>query len=809
MQPNNYNRSSVNKMCYQLKTIILLFLTLSFQVSAQKPVSFSLADFETHEPVPFVNIQYGNLQQGTMSDINGRFELPFNLAFSHIRISCLGYKTAIIQVLQLKDNQVIYLEPVNIELSQVNVFPGKNPALSVMEKVYAQRDLNNPDKTSDYSCIIYHKMIFFLDMPDSINTQDKETKELVEFNRNNHLFLIESVSEKKHLAPDKTNERLISGRVSGLEQPSLAMLPAQIQPYSFYQDYIKLFDADFLNPISQQGLKQYLFLLKDTLLNSDGDTLFYISFEPRKQSSIRAMKGSMHVHIPSYALKTITAETIQEQNSILLSINQNYEQHENNKWFPSQLESRLQIKKTVTGQAFPFPLVGTGKSTVTAIKLNPEFDKKDFSNIQFIDETGNKNAPSIEQFRYEPLTEKDLATYHVIDSMGRKHHLDVLVNIEKNLIEGYLPLGYVKLDVKKIIDINQYEGFKLGLGLWTSEKISDKFSTGAYYSRSFRSEDNNYGAGLLLHLNRQAQREWDMYIDKCLKESGSFSFLDGYAIASSERFKRHLIENMDPTSSIYTSFRTRMWQYFKSQISYQYNEVKPVIIYPFFNENPQIQEPYTNHEYGIKLKWAHKETFSYTQFGLTSNGTNYPIVWTNFIVGNGSQGEENFNYKKFETQIEKSFRPWPSAKAILRVTAGTIEGSYPASKLYSALGTHRERTGIETPFSFATMLPNEFAASQFTSIFFRNTFFTRLNKSGNFKPEITLSSSFGIGDVKNFHNTIQSFNKGYYESGIFFGNLFRQLIFKYGFAIHYRYGPYKLPKEAHNWSFKIGLEVGL
>lgn len=794
------------------KAVILLLLILIYNpLRGQQTLSLLLVNAKTKEPVPFANVLFGSRQQGTMSDINGRVDLAMPMDYTFLRISCLGYQTINISLEGLTNRQSIYLEPVNIELAQVDIFPGKNPALTIMEQVYKNRDTNNPDRALDYSCIIYHKMAFYLDVPDSIQTDDQELIKMMEFNRKNHLFLIESVSEKKHLAPDKTSERLISGRVSGLEQPTLAMLPAQIQPFTFYRDYIKLLDTDFLNPISSQGLKQYRFLLNDTLLTSQGDTLFYISFEPGKQSSIRGMSGSFHIHIPSFAIKTVTAQTIQDQGPIALSIKQSYQQTRQRQWFPDQLESRLQINKTVTGQTFPFPLVGNGKSTVTGINLNPDFDKKDFTNIQFIDEAAEKNAPPVENYRYEPLTAKDLETYRLLDSLGRKHRFDRIINIQKHLVSGYIPMGYVKIDIKKLVDLNEYEGLKIGLGLWTSEKISDRFSTGGYYSRSFKSDDNNYGAGLKFNLNKLLQQEWDVYLDHALKETGDYSFLDAYGVGSPERYKKYFIETVDPVSSIQTAFRTRFLQYFKGEILFNYSEVKPVLVYPFFDDLSPIQEPFSNYEYGLKLRWAHKETFSYTQFGLTSNGTNYPLIWTNVIAGNGSMSGTSYDYHKIEAQAEKQFRPAASIKTVLRVTAASIEGTYPATRLYSAMGTHRHGTGLETPFSFATMYPNEFAASRFTALYFRNTFLTRLNKPGNFKPEITISSAFAIGDTKGAYETspITTLNKGYYESGIYFGNLLRQLIFKYGFSIHYRYGPYQLPKEIDNWAFKFGLEIGL
>jgi hypothetical protein len=794
----------------KLPLFLLLLVILSLRATAQQAIELTLIDLKTNEPVPFANIVYGSHQLGTMSNINGRFQLLHDSETSDIRISCMGYKTKSVVTSGLNPQDIIYLEPSVIELTQVNIFPGKNPALTIMEKVYENRDLNNPDKAVDYSCIIYHKMTFFLNVPDTLKTIDKDQRKLIEFSKNNHLLLIESVTEKKHLAPDKTNEKMISGRVSGLQQPSLAILPTQIQPFSFYQENIRLLDNDYTNPISQQGLKNYFFLIEDTLLNASGDTLFYISFEPRKQSTIRGMKGSMHVHIPTYGIKTVNAETIQEHGSLSLAIKQNYEQTDSLYWFPDQLESRMQITKTATGQSYAYPLIGVGKSSVTAIKINPKLNEKEFSNIQFIDESGYKTLPPIDNYRIEPLSARDSATYHLIDSLGRKMKLDAMINFQKNLIDGFIPMGYLKLDVKKLVGYNQYEGFRLGIGLWTSEKLSNKFSTGGYYTHSYKPDDNNYGAGFRLNLNKKRQTEWDVNWDKSLNETGSFSFLDGYESTSAERYKRIYISTMDRIHSGSTAIRTRMLQYFKTELAYKYEESTPVIPYEFFTNSNEVQHPFTNHESVIKVKWAHKETFMFTNYGLTSNGTNYPTVWANFTYGRGQQ-IESFSFRKIEGQIEKTVRTSPATKMALRLTSGTIFGNYPASKLYSSLGTNSRGIGIETPFSFATMHPNEFAASRFTSFFIRNTYFTGLNKPGNFKPEITLSSSFIFGDANGFQdaNNIRTFDKGYYESGIYFGNLLRQLIFKYGISVHYRYGPYKLPKEIDNWAFKIGLAIGL
>jgi hypothetical protein len=42
--------------------------------------------------------------------------------------------------------------------------------------------------------------------------------------------------------------------VSGFKEPSIALLPSQLQPFTFYNDYIQLLDTEFLNPFDAAGL---------------------------------------------------------------------------------------------------------------------------------------------------------------------------------------------------------------------------------------------------------------------------------------------------------------------------------------------------------------------------------------------------------------------------------------------------------------------------------------------------------------------------------------------------------------------------
>jgi hypothetical protein len=60
-----------------------------------------------------------------------------------------------------------------------------------------------------------------------------------------------------------------------------------------------------------------------------------------------------------------------------------------------------------------------------------------------------------------------------------------------------------------------------------------------------------------------------------------------------------------------------------------------------------------------------------------------------------------------------------------------------------------------------------------------------------------------------YPTTTNSFEKGFYESGIVFDNLLKVLFIKYGIGAHYRYGPYQKNSGIENWSFRAAISFSL
>jgi len=800
------------------KIIIILFF-LPFQVYTQNLLSGIVIDASKKEAVPFANIIVENGMRGVVSGIDGTFSFDRKYSEQIFKISCLGYETVIIEVPLYEKFITVHLIPKSYELFQVNVFPGENPALTLMKNVYKNRDKNNHETACDYKCLIYHKMFLYYDIVNlniSQFAKDSVTFERLEKDKDSlnavidaqYILLIESVSEKKHIAPDKNNERIISGTTSGLKDPLLADLPTQVQPFTFYEDNINLLDVNYLNPVSRAGLQRYFFNMEDTLLNARGDTLFYISFVPRKNSNIKGLHGSFHIHVPSYGIRTVNASINEELYDF--SVKQTYQYIDENQWFPEQLESELKYKYKMFG--ITIPIIVQSKSSISEVEINPELSKKEFSSVALINETLIKNLP-IENFRIEPLTAKDSATYIYWDKINEEtNFFNAIYNVNtlKYLFEGFIPFGSFKLDLMKIYGENRYEGTKLGMGIWTSDKISRHISVGGFYNYSFKSDDHNYGAGLKLQISKKADSELNIQWAKANVASGKVEFIGNRSDLELFDFANYFTNSMDMTNSLKGTFSARFLNYFKANLFYQYSEVYPKHPYTFLRKDTiRALSEFSLNEYGVQLRWAHKETFSYWYpFGLFSQGTDYPIIWANINFGKWERTDK-FEYMKIEAQIEKRFFLNEWFKSYIRITGGNIWGDVPESKLYALFGLYANNWSIRNTNYFTVMRPNEFAATQFVNAHWRSTFYTRLNKK-KFKPEITLSTSAGIGDVNGkYKDYVNTYNEGYYESGIYFGNLLRWYVLKLGVGCNYRYGPYHLSKEFDNWAFLFRIEFGL
>lgn len=819
--------------------IIISHLPL-LSIGQETRISGKIIDSESGNALAFVNISYNNSGSGTMSNIDGDFTLNTRESVFQLNFSYIGYEPLLIDRPDTlrKNLLLIKMIPKTYDIDEVRIAPGINPAHRIIDLVYENKKLNNPEKIKSFSYTSYNKLYFTFEAPNPkidtiISPQDSSLVEIDssffeinEFLEKQHLFLLESVSNREYSAPGNNREKIIASRVSGFSNPSFTLLATQIQSFSFYNDFITILDKNYLNPISYGSKNKYLFILEDTLITSTKDSLFIISFLPKKGKNFTGLKGFMYINSNLYALQNVVAEAAESKDMFRIKIQQKYEFIENKQWFPVQLNTDIILVDPadennkgliqVESEDNKVKVIGVGKTYITNIKLNPVFELKKFKNIALeVEKDAHKKSDYFwDSHRSTPLSEKDTATYHVLDSIGKEEHLDRKLWIVETTMNGYIPIHFFNLDIHSIINYNLFEGIRLGLGGISNERLSENLFFSGYFAYGFKDKNIKYGgsAKWLISNNYDISLQANYFND--VEESGSYKFLKKSRSFDTENFRRFLISHMDYIEGWSASFEFHALQYFKTHIFFQNSKTTFGNNYQFNdleNGTENLIDKATFSELGIKLRFAYKEKFMVSGRKKISLGTKFPILYANFNQGidwmNG-----DFTYSRYEIRISKKILSRSLGHSYIDLEGGIVEGRVPYSKLYNGKGSY-QGFSLVSANSFGVMRMNEFLSDHFFSIFFRQDFGKLLFKTKRFQPGVEFVSNFGIGKLQNpeLHRGInfKTMEKGYYESGIIINNIINQFFLGYGIGIYYRYGPYQLQKSIDNFSFKLSLKLNL
>lgn len=726
---------------------------------------------------------------------------------------------------------LIELEPIAMNIDEVVVLPGINPAHRIIDSAIINKNINNPEKIISFSYDSYNKMIFTFNIderpPDSIKVPVKDTIpndtatvdstyiRAKRFIDRQHMFIMESASHRDFVFPDKSSEKVLASRVSGFKNPTFVLLATQLQSFSFYDEYISLFDKRYLSPLADKSTNKYLFLIEDTTITKQNDTVFTLSFRPRKGKNFEGVSGVVSINTNKYAVQSIKAEPYVQSKDISLRIQQNYKFVDNKQWFPFQLNTDITFNNMTAKVAKDRyePMVGIGKSYIKNIKIEPELDTVKFSNIALeVDEKAHeKDSAFWAEYRVVPLSDKDLNTYKKIDSIGEAENFDLKFKIFETLARGAIPVGPFDIDYTKILHIDEYQGFRFGAGIYTNEKISKRFSLGGYGAYSIKDDAYKYGGSFRLFFDKKRVNTLKLFYASDVHESDElYMFDDKASIIGTELIRKYYIEQMDSIESYGGKFTFRAFNYFKFSLGYSENKR----IITNLNRYSDIHDLTAYKSYQFKksefhVKFAYKEKFMEMPSGRFSLGTNYPI----FRLSLSNNKIVNNYYNKIQFSVDKKFHIKNVGESSFRLNTGIVFGETPLGEYFNGHGSFYKDFPAAADFSFGTMRMNEFLSNQYAYLFFKHDFKKLLFRTKKFEPEIAILFNYGIGALdkteKQLLENVKDMSKGFYESGILLNNLIKSGISGLGIACYYRMGDYGYEKPIDNFALKLSLSIML
>jgi len=824
---------------------LLFFFTLSLQ--AQFQINGIVKNANSNEVLPFASITTDNGNY-SITDVDGKFRITSSTPISFFYVSYIGYTKTKINIQKNSSFYNVSLTQTTDNLNEV-VINTENAALAIIRKTIALKDNNNPQKRlKSFEFKTYNKLIVSAN-PDSISDQIdsiivRRTKKGVYYKidstnykfkntvNKRHLFQTEKVSQYQ-FGNNKLKETILGTKMAGLKQPLYEILTFNLQSFSIYDPKYELFETKYNSPIADNSIQEYNYKLLDTVSIAGRDS-YMIYFKNKKKSKAKGLEGILYIDQNNFA---VSKAIMRIRGLLNISSNHDFEYFpEENIWFPMHKSFEIIKGKNdddikIFGGTIQFE--GDVEQDLSTRKKQPSdyiyllseshnFDLQKNKTIQIpnpyyaveIEKSAlNKDESFWENYRKDSIDIRTQKTYSDLDSIAVRKKIANRVQLGKKIINGYLPIDFFDMDLRKIFSYNNYEGFRLGLGGVTNERLSKDFRIEGYYAYGTKDGMFKGSLGAAAKVNKQTNSWLGFSYTDDVREIASTSF----------SIEKKPFKIYDPRPiNISTFYNYVSWKgyYETKQIpktesiwELSHVEVEPKFTYAFLKNN-QLYTSYVMTTAMVSLQWSPFSDFMLTPTGRIEIEKRFPKFTFQYTQSLGRLWDNDFDFSKFDFKTEYEKKYLSGQKTSLLLQAGYALGDVPLTHLYNTSPnnitkeTIFQRITFSGKNSFETMFFNEFFSNKYAMFQFKHAF-NRVTLFKKIKPSLVIVSRMAWGDLDNPEQHLglgfKTLNKGFFESGIELNQIFNGL----GLTTFFRYGPNQLPKIEDNIAVKLSYVLNL
>lgn len=801
-------------------SILILWMAFSSaqNVSAQTSISGRIASQDSKESIPFVHVLPANkLIVPAISNIEGYYTLHLSSginATDSVRFSCIGYTPYTTVISNLALNPDIKMERASANLGEVVITAGEDPGYAIIRKVIANRDLNNPESLNHFKFSAYNKANIDIDRIDSIQVYLRGTG----FEKA-HFMMLESATEVVYKKPGKWNEKVLAGKMSGIKIPSVSLVSNSFQPFTCYSNYLTIAGFEYLNPISPNSAARYKFALRDSA-EVEGEKVYIISFAPRKNAAEELMEGTLSISAKDYALVNFLGKNTGEYALMYFEIRQAYAKIDST-WFPSESNTTYNFSDKDVG--------------ATIIASSSTFIKD--ANLQYIPKKGDFGIADIQTsalrkpvpdsiwitIRDKPLSIEEANTYAVYDTLPTKilNTMNWFMNQSEALAQGRLNFGKVDFLLNHLAGFNQYEGFRLGAGLATSQKLIQWMGAEGYAAYGFKDQTWKYGGGLRFYIQPERELALGLLYRSDVSEPGRLRFSRdiGY-LQGGETIRNLFIRRMNTIEQYEAALTYRPARGLKLKTLFT-REDRSLTNTDYYIDNAQRDTNIISSAIGLELRFVPGESLMQTGRAFTAIKQSYPRI--RLLINQALDGvlEGSTSFTQVEVEIEHEFKIRGVGTTRIFGNAGKVWGNdVPYPYLYFGRGGEgKSDVGILSTGYFQTMDLYEFLNDQYVQGGFIHNFGSifGIKKSWS-KPELKLAYMAALGGMNdsnaaNIPFAYSKMTKPYLESGLMIDNILRMsstLYYSgYGVGVFYRHGAYEMSKFGDNLSFIVSFAISL
>ena len=806
--------------------------------STQVKIRGVIKDKNNGEGVPFATVFFPKTGVGTTADIDGNFTLIIeSIPKDTLRFQAIGYSTLNKKLDRKKNAFTFFIEMERADnvLAEFVVKPGEDPAVRLVKQIIKHKPENNPDKTQNYKYQVYNKLevdierltkeqfeklpIPFMKQFSFIYNNLDTTSEAEPFLP---FYFTETLSDYYFQRnPKKAKEFIRASQIKGINNESITQfMGSMYQNINSYDNFIPVFDKQFVSPIGNSGLFYYKYKIKDTQ-EAYGHKIVLVQFMPKRKGE-NCFSGDFWVVDSIYALQRISMKVPKDANINWVhrvDLYQEFEPIKDSLWFCVK-------DKFITDFSAPYNIktlgfIGRKTTTYRNIVVNDESvtkvvnDKKLKEDVIVADTARHASNDFWAAARHDTLSKNERAIYKMIDTIESMPLFTTYKNTIKFLVTGTKEFGPIELGpVWNIYNANPIEGDRFRFSMGTTKKMFKDVYLNGYLAYGTKDEMFKYKATGLWLLNRKPRMY--LYGQYLYDLDRSTNYYD--AVSSDNIFSRFVRKNGVPYKRAFLEeskleFYKEYFSGFSHQVSLINRNYNPYAPLPdtsiFKDKNGNTIDHVHSNELNFRFRYAYKEQFLEGDYLRVSMGSKYPIVEWRYGVGFKNFLNSDYSFQKTTLSISDNVKISPFGSIYYNVFAGKYFGTLP----YPLLEVHPGNEYLYFNRSAFNMMNRfEFISDQYVGI---NVEHTIGNGIFNYIPLLKKAKLRQFWNAKVLYGSLSNenrnlnLNKGYtfrtlesvpyIELGTGVGNILQ--IFRLDFV--WRVSPDLLPDEGQEKYFGV------
>lgn len=733
----------------RLAVMLILVLAGFTAASAQTILSGIVRDSATGKPIASASVLFRG-GKGMVTDSAGYYQLSTSLTkYTQLQVSYIGYKTQYINFEPGKTlvlncflaNDPRYISSVTVSTSKRAPYKNKgNPAVELINKVIEHRSENRATASDYLSYTQYEKLTLSLsNFSDKITASrllhqykflfDNRDTTTVEGRILLPVYIQETISKKwwrKNPAATKTvieaEKQVDFG--SYVDNKGINLyLNRLYMDIDIYENNIPLFTYQFLSPIATLAPTFYLFYIRDTITDTNGEKFIKLYFTPRNTGDL-LFRGNMLITLDGrYAVKQINLFISKNANLNFvreMNIDLAYQKNTDGRYYvtSSRMGADAGINRSMRGGIY-------GERMVTYRNYDRQTPIADSvfagaSQVRLSNAAGKENT-YWQANRTDTLKTTEAAIYTNIDSLTKMRSYKRAMGLMVFLVDGYVSLGPVEWGpFAAFYSFNPVEGFKPRLGGRTTPQFSKRIYLEGYGAYGVKDEQFKYFIRTTYSLNNKSIYQYPLsfirasyqYDTKIPGQELQFVSEDNFLLS----FKRGLNDK---------------WLYNKNLVAEYVHEFPGNVAITFGGKNwiqqpagsivyktgqsgaPTLVKELTTTELYGEVRWAPHEQFYQSKVYRIPIVNQYPIYTLRFIAGVKGLLNSEYNYQNISGRIEKRVYLSRFGYSDVVVEGGYIFGQLP----YPLMTIHRaNQTYSYMLESYNLMNFQEFVSDHYYSI---------------------------------------------------------------------------------------------